>query len=172
MLSLEKPDTTYKAEYIDMIEYWRSTGEELAPWTLNVDYSDFGAMVKKFEGYSKGINVGEDFVPSSTYWIYESDSGRIVGAVNIRHRLNDSLLAYWGHIGYGVRPDERRKGYATQALHLALERCRELGIESALVSCNKDNIGSAKTIMNNGGVLENEVECEGRVLQRYWIKTK
>lgn len=170
MLSLVKPDITYKAQYMDMIEYWKNTGEELAPWALKEDCSDFGAMVKRLEGYAQGVGIGEAFVPNSTYWIYESDSDKIVGAVNIRHCLNDSLLAYWGHIGYGIRPDERRKGYATQALHLALDKCRKLGIESALVSCNKDNIGSAKTIMKNGGVLENEVQYEGRLLQRYWIE--
>jgi len=95
---------------------------------------------------------------------------RIVGTIQIRHKLNDFLLGYGGHIGYGVRPSERRKGYATEMLALALERCRELGIDRALVTCDNDNIGSSRTIIKNGGILENEVTQEdGSVTQRYWI---
>jgi predicted acetyltransferase len=169
MLSLIKPDVKYKKKYSEMIEYWMSTGEEPAPWALCEDYSDFEAMVNKLNGYSRGVNIRSDFVPNTTFWLYETCSDKLVGAVNIRHCLNDKLLAYWGHIGYGVRPDERRKGYASQALREALGVCRELGIDRALLSCNKDNIGSAKVILKNGGELENEVELEGRILQRYWI---
>ena len=93
----------------------------------------------------------------------------IVGAVNIRHYLNESLLLNGGHIGDGVRPSERRKGIATGMISLALEECRKLGIEKVLMVCDKDNIGSAKSIVNNGGVLENEIVVDGVVEQRYWI---
>ena len=92
-----------------------------------------------------------------------------MGAVNIRHSLNDYLLQYGGHIGDGIRPSERRKGYATGMIGLALEECRRLGIRKVLMVCDKDNIGSARSILKNGGVLENEVEEEGKLKQRYWI---
>ena len=96
--------------------------------------------------------------------------GKIVGTIQIRHSLNFNRGDMNGHIGYGIRPSERRKGYASQMLALALDRCRELDIDKALVSCDKSNIGSAKTILKNGGILENEiVEDDGHVLQRYWI---
>lgn len=96
--------------------------------------------------------------------------GKIVGTIAVRHRLNDSLLKSGGHIGYGIRPSERRKGYGTKMLTLALEKCRELGIEKALVTCDKVNTASAKTAIRNGGVLENEItEENGNVIQRYWI---
>ena len=62
-----------------------------------------------------------------------------------------------GHIGDGIRPSERRKGYATAMIGLALEECRKLGINKVLMTCDKTNIGSAKSIMNNGGVLESEL---------------
>lgn len=93
-----------------------------------------------------------------------------MGAVNIRHRLNEKLLKTGGHIGDGIRPSERRKGYATAMLALALEECKKLGIDKVLMCCDKDNIGSAKSIVKNGGVLENEVEEEGHIEQRYWIQ--
>lgn len=107
-------------------------------------------------------------VPATTYFAVVG--GRIVGTLQIRHRLNDFLYRYGGHIGYGVRPSERRKGYASRMLALALEICREMGIARVLVTCDRGNIGSARTILKNGGVAENEVECEdGSVAQRYWI---
>jgi predicted acetyltransferase len=94
----------------------------------------------------------------------------ILGSVNIRHCLNEDLLFRGGHIGYGIRPTQRKKGYATLMLGLALEKCREMGLKKVLVTCNQDNIGSAKTIRNNGGILENEVtEENGTVIKRFWI---
>lgn len=94
----------------------------------------------------------------------------MVGAVNIRHYLSEALLKNGGHIGDGVRPSERRKGIVTKMIGLALKECRRLGIENVLMVCSKDNIGSAKSIVNNGGVLENEIEVDGNIEQRYWIK--
>ncbi len=96
----------------------------------------------------------------------------MVGAVNIRHYLNDSLLLDGGHIGDGVRPSERRKGIASKMISLALLECKKLGIEKVLMVCNKNNIGSAKSIKNNGGILENEIFVNGVIVQQYWIKNK
>jgi len=78
-------------------------------------------------------------------------------------------LNYGGHIGYGIRPSERKKGYATKMLELALALCRQKGMEKVLLTCDKGNIGSAKTMSKNGAVLENEVEENGKTVQRYWI---
>ena len=109
-------------------------------------------------------------VPDTTLFCLEKDRNIFVGAVNIRHHLNEELLKTGGHIGAGIRPSERRKGYATAMIGLALEECRKLGIENVLITCDKDNIGSAKSIIKNGGVLENEVEEDGHMEQRYWIQ--
>jgi len=83
--------------------------------------------------------------------------------------LNEQLLVVGGHIGYGIRPSERRKGNATKILSLALDKARELGIERALLTCDKDNIGSAQTIINNGGQLDSEDVVNDTEIQRYWI---
>lgn len=84
--------------------------------------------------------------------------------------MNEALLLNGGHIGDGVRPSERRKGIATKMISLALDEYRKLGLQKVLMVCDKDNVGSAKSIRNNGGVLENEIIVDGVVEQRYWIE--
>ncbi|MEA4911992.1 MAG: GNAT family N-acetyltransferase [Oscillospiraceae bacterium] len=108
-------------------------------------------------------------VPDSTYFCLDTDKNIFVGAVNIRHRLNAGLLKNGGHIGDGIRPSERRRGYGTRMIALALEKCREWGLERVLMVCDKNNIASAKSICNNGGIMENEIEIDGIIEQRYWI---
>ncbi|MCL1802978.1 MAG: GNAT family N-acetyltransferase [Eubacteriaceae bacterium] len=110
-------------------------------------------------------------VPTHTF--FGIDNSRIVGMLQIRTRLTSHLLIIGGNIGYGVRPSERRKGYATQMLSIGLVKCREIGLDRALITCLKENIGSAKAIMNNGGALENEIiSNKGEIIQRYWIELK
>ena len=130
-----------------------------------------------YENYEEWLNnaekektgqISSHLVPGAVYFAVYNN--KIVGTIAIRYRLNDSLLRSGGNIGYGVRPSERRKGYATKMLALALEKCKGLGLEKVLLTCGKNNIGSARTIQKNGGVLENEIIDDDReVLQRYWI---
>ena len=96
---------------------------------------------------------------------------KILGMIQIRHYFNEYLEKYAGHIGYSIRPTERRKGYATEMLRLALPFCRELGLKQVLISCEPDNIGSEKTILKNGGLYESTVyePGEGIYLKRHWI---
>ncbi|MGM9646905.1 MAG: GNAT family N-acetyltransferase [Eubacteriales bacterium] len=97
--------------------------------------------------------------------------GKVVGMIQIRHYFNDFLRKYGGHVGYSVRPSQRRKGYAKAQLRMALPLCRELGLTKVLITCEPDNLGSEKTIVANGGVYECTVYCEseGISLKRYWI---
>jgi len=132
------------------------------------------ATITSYEDWLAKIQVdenraySEEFVPATVY--FGIHDGTIVGIIQIRHRLNQRLLETYGHIGYGIRPSKRRKGFATQMLSLALEKCRELGIEKVLLSCDMDNIASAKTIIKNGGLRGNEfAEEDGTTVHQYWI---
>jgi len=99
------------------------------------------------------------------------DNDKLVGLLNIRYDLSEELREKYSDIGYGIRPSERRKGYATEMIRLALLECKKIGIDRVLMVCDKTNIGSAKSIIKNGGALENEfVDAEGKIQQRYWIE--
>lgn len=163
-LKLVQLEEQYKAQLVDMMDEWSQTGEKIIPYAIRKnDYHDFAL-------YLAGLDEREDGeVPGSTYFCLDVERNIFVGAVNIQHFLDDALLVDGGHIGDGVRPSERRKGVATQMIGLALEKCKELGIHKVLMVCDKDNIGSAKSIQNNGGVLESEIAMDGEIVQKYWI---
>ena len=167
MLKLVKLEKKYQNQLMEMMEEWEKTGEKIVPYAIRkVDYHDF-------DSYLESLEVKDDkegFVPDSTFFCLDTERNILVGAVNIRHYLNDALLLNGGHIGDGVRPSERRKGYATEMIKLALEECKKLGLDKVLMVCDKNNIGSAKSIQKNGGILENEVLVDGILEQRYWIE--
>lgn len=106
-----------------------------------------------------GIEHRKQYVPASTYFAVDDETNTIVGMVNIRHVLNDNLINTGsGHIGYGVLPSQRRKGYGTEILRLALLEVKsKYQISRAMVGCDKRNIGSQKVILNNGGVLQKKI---------------
>lgn len=168
-LALIEPSVKLAAEYREMRAEWLATGEKLTPFVLKMDPGDFPAMVAKLEGYSRGDGIPDTFVPHTTYWLV-NEARRILGVVNIRPRLNESLMVRGGHIGYGVRPSERGKGYATEMLRLALEKTKAMGLERALLTCDRENTASARVIVKNGGVLESEILLDGAIVQRYWIE--
>jgi len=158
-------------EYIDYVTEWEATEEKIVPNAAKRDSMSFKELVNKWEEYESENMYEKGLVPSSIYFLMDEDK-KIYGAIDIRHELNDYLLRYGGHIGYGIRPSQRRKGYASQMLSLALPIAKELGINKALITCDKSNVGSAKTIINNGGILENEVINENEITQKYWIEFK
>ena len=149
-----------------MMDEWSKAGDKIVPHAITpADSADVAAYMRSLDGSHPRPGLVED----KTFFCLDTDRKIFVGAVNIRLRLNEALLRNGGHIGDGVRPSERRKGIATKMIGLALEECRKLGIYRVLMVCNRDNIGSAKSIKNNGGVLENEIVVDGETEQRYWI---
>lgn len=165
-LKLVKASPEYKKQITEMLDEWYAYGEKIIPYAIRrLDYHDFEYYYRNLEV----TDTREGLVPDSTFFCFDVERDIMVGAVNIRHYLNEALLLNGGHIGDGVRPSERRKGVATKMIGLALQECKGLGINNVLMVCDKDNVGSAKSILNNGGVLENEVVVDGVIEQRYWI---
>ncbi|MDD6679262.1 MAG: GNAT family N-acetyltransferase [Firmicutes bacterium] len=166
-LKLVKLSKEYKEQLFDMMEEWLALEQGFSPHAIRKnDYRNFDFYLDHLECREEK----DGRVPDSVFFCLDADRNIFVGAVNIRHYLNEDLLYTGGHIGDGIRPSQRRKGYATAMIGLALAECRKLGITRVLMTCDKDNIGSAKSIQRNGGVLENEVVNEEGVLeQRYWI---
>ena len=170
-LKLIKLTKEYEQQLGEMIDEWKADQElnhtNHSPWAIfKNDYHDFDHYLEHLEVKT----ASEGLVPDSVFFLLDEDRNRLLGAVNIRHYLNEALLREGGHIGDGIRPGERRKGYASEMIRLALIECRKLGIDRVLMTCDKDNVGSVKSIIKNGGVLENEfVNSDGMTEQRYWI---
>jgi predicted acetyltransferase len=167
---LVKPTTELQKQYLEFYQEWKESGEEMIPWVIQKDPSDFPAMVQSVLDNEKGERLPEGWVPDTTYWLVTEEQ-EVVGAVNIRHSLTERLFNCGGHIGYGIRPSARRKGYATKLLAMSLEKSKELGIDRALVVCDATNEASERTILNNGGVRDVDyIEEDGNVVRRFWIE--
>lgn len=125
------------------------------------------------EHIRKQENVDDlNSVPCLQYGLFNADSGRLLGLIQIRLALKGYLVDFGGHIGYSVRPSERRKGYAKTMLKAALDICRNKGLARVLITCLEDNVGSAKTIESCGGVFEKTVYDDMNYkanMKRYWI---
>jgi predicted acetyltransferase len=130
----------------------------------------FDAYVAQIERRRQGVDLPERWVPST--FLVADVGGTIVGRSSIRHRLNEFLAHEGGHIGYGVLAPYRRRGYATEILRQSLAIVAGLGVVRALVTCDDDNVASARTIERCGGVLDTMITGEsGKPLRRYWVPT-
>ncbi len=173
-MKLVLPSIEYKESFLEALEEFRKTQTQDIENSLVKRYgesADFDAFITKLRGEMEGKFLPEGYVPHTVFWL--THCGKFIGWLNIRHRLNNHLEEVGGHIGYAIRPSERGKGYGNKILELALPKARELGITDVRITCNADNIRSAKIIEKNGGVFENTATTsDGIVRRRYWIHLK
>jgi predicted acetyltransferase len=166
-LRLVSPAPELEGAYHRFVRDWSDRGEEIIPVSARLLGQTYPAWLSAIRAQETAAPEG--LVPAHTLFLLEGDD--IAGAINIRHALNEYLRTYGGHIGYGVAPSRRGRGYAGRMVRLAAPLCRQLGLERVLITCHAENLASARTIQNLGGRLEGEsTDAGGQVFQRYWVE--
>ena len=171
-LILVKPSVEYKEQVMNYKKIFEENTQSfdgcagLEDVNSYTEWLDFNKRLKN--------KYGNEYVPSTVYLAIRKKDNKLIGIIDLRHKLSNFLYNYGGNIGYSVIIEERRKGYAKEMLRLVLEKCKEFNIPKVLLTCDKENIASRKTILSNGGILENEIKdnrylSKSGIIQRYWI---
>lgn len=157
----------YRAEFADCIDWMHGSGG-LMKIEDSEEWLHYVALCENEETVPEGASTSTQLL-----YVRKSDK-KIIGMINIRHKHTEPLSTWGGHIGYSVCPSERKKGYATQMLHDVLPYCKSLRLNRVLLTAGDENIGSVKTIVANGGVLESYVMSPKHhvMVGRYWIDIK
>ena len=171
-LFLLRPDESSIAQYEDYRREFLESGDSMdgtGPMRRIESGRDWLAHVRNYESVE---TLPEGKVLATQYLLVRESDGKLLGMLQLRHYLNDYLARIAGHIGYSVRPSERRRGYARRMLAMALDEARALGLERVMISCSVDNEASRRTILANGGVFHSTVwdEDDEEMLERYWIE--
>lgn len=165
MIILTQPSEKYLKSYTEAFDEYQAMGVS----TYGLTDPRACDVLEKHENYRLGRNLKPDRVPSDCYWLVDAEGSYFIGEIHIRHRLNDTLRLRGGHIGYCIRYGEWGKGYGTEMLKQALPIAKEMGLERVLITCNEDNIASARVMEKNGCVYGDTVTLEdGSRIKRYW----
>ena len=148
-------NTGLKDKFLAMAEDYLSIGDERYQSAAD----DFERYLEQLEMYRSGKNLSADRVRATTFFLLADD--KLIGRGDLRHQLNDFLAVMGGHIGYDVRPSERRKGYGSLILQLTLEKARAIGLDKVFLTCDADNIASARIIEKHGGKLDRPHDHKG-----------
>lgn len=172
---LEKPSIERKDEIIEYLD-------EFVKYKSDINGS--GSLDKIYEGYTfeqaleRCLKMEDEEYAKSlgkcngkTFLLIRKNDNRIVGTINVRWNLTPELLKFGGHIGYGIRPTERQKGYNKINLYLGLIEAKKIGLDKVMLDCSTTNLGSDKTIKALGGILERcEIDpWDNELTNVYWI---
>jgi len=163
---LTEPTLRYRDSFLSAIREFQSEGRHT---DLNT-----AEMRQYFPRYlqhwqDRKQNPAPGLVAETTFWLI--DGATFIGRLSLRHELNANLIRFGGHIGYEIRPNKRQAGYGKLILQLGLVQAQGRGLTRVLLTCDDTNVASARIIEANGGVLENILQLEGRLIatRRYWI---
>jgi len=166
-LYLRFPELQDEKEYLEYLKEWEDSSK-IIPFSSKLQGRDFKTFVEEIPLREQGLIDPEHRVPELVMFLVD-EASNIYGVLSFRLKLNDHLLAYDGHIGYGIRPSQRGKGYGKLILKLALEIAKEREFEKVLITCNEENLRSEAVILSQGGKLENKVYKTDGYIKRYWI---
>lgn len=178
-MKLVLPSINYKDSFIQAVkEYKKEDSKNKHLRDTHYKSLDLEELTNNFNNYidkilsiSQGENLPQDYVAETTYWLVDKDI--FIGRISIRHKLTDKLFKEGGHIGYDVRPSQRKKGFGKKILKLGLKKAKKLGITKVLITCNVNNLASKKVIELNGGIFENAIKVKSQPDKlRYWINLK
>lgn len=175
-LKLAHPAEHHKEQWHTALTEFTTSGEDINPFGMHMETADFDTYLAKTRASENQIGMVFDeargfyLVPATTYFLVGQNEDKILGAISIRHMLTDALRHQGGHIGYGVVPSERRRTFSTRMLALCLAECRVMGMCSVLLTCDRTNAGSRKTMTNNGGVMIGEaIGSDGTLFDKFMI---
>ena len=170
-LIIIKPRAEYSTQIMEYRQEFLDAGDSMDGCGPLRRFDSASEYLKVCKDYENPETVPENLVQATQFIGVRKSDNKLVGMIQVRHYFNEYLEKYAGHIGYSVRPSERRKGYAKEMLKMTLQFCREIGLDKIMISCVEGNIGSEKTILANGGVYEYTVHERNndKKLKRFWI---
>lgn len=167
---LEEPSLKRKQDIKEYIEeHFKYNSDINGSMGLDKEYLNYENWLSNLDNLKDPKKCPIKYCPGVEYFLIRESDDKLVGLINLRWDLNEYMLLYGGHIGYGIRPKERRKGYNKINLYLCLIKAKEIGLDKVLLTAYDDNPGSFKTIKALGGILENKIIENNKQLGRYWI---